>query len=928
MRRPNRRPRSVTAVLLVSSVGLLAAAPAARAVDHPAGGPTAERVAGPDRATAREGRSISIESPSGPLEPVSRIVSLDLPSLPGPSDGSPIGSIDAAPAPVLASYVAGPQPPDLVVGAGVPGDDDDQRSTPSIAVGDEQVIQVVGDRISILDRDGDDTPNSPNQLRFSQFFDLPDGWTGASPRVLWDAVRQRWLMTQVSWSCDGDGDGTANDPVGYVDLIISSNAYPLSDYELYGYYWDGLLPTEPRPGLSTDKLAIGSDLYQMQPTADCVADLEYVRTDLAIADWADLLANPAEDIVWSGWTFVDDDDYTVFSRAFAAVQAPTTSPVLQVLVTNVALATAYYAKFHGSAVANTVESGYSQDLGQAGIVAQLIDPPDPVQPGGTAITTELDRRVNEAIWRDDVLTWVANSGCAADGSTQRTCVRVTQIVTSGSVEAAPTLRQDLHVGSASASLFAGGVGQSQDGDLHIVYQRSSTSQYVNAYSNIQPVGSAMGTMRPPVQRQWNTSFIAWRGTWPASATIAQDPHDVGSVFASVQGFGDRVQTYTAQWTGIGTTYHAIKPVRVVDSRSGVGVPAGFVANTPRSFQVAGIDTIPANAVAITGNLTVTGQTAGGYVSLTSRPTATPGTSTLNMPVGDTRANNVTIPLSGTGRLSAVYKAGAGKSAQLLLDVTGYFVAGGGGAGYQTIAPARFLDTRSGVGLNGRFASGSPRRLDVAGLRGVPVDAVAVTANLTVVGQSAGGYVSVTPDQQAVPSSSTLNFPTGDVRANGLTAKLQGGDLWLVYKSKAGATTDLLLDITGYYVEGGAGLRFFPLVPGRIMDTRGSMWNQGGDALLSGFPRIVPTAEHLGVGAGAKAVTGNLTVVGQTAGGYVSATPSTQADPTTSTINFPVGDVRANGVTVPLNSGGSQWFVFKSGSGRRTNLILDVTGYFR
>ena len=51
------------------------------------------------------------------------------------------------------------------------------------------------------------------------------------------------------------------------------------------------------------------------------------------------------------------------------------------------------------------------------------------------------------------------------------------------------------------------------------------------------------------------------------------------------------------------------------------------------------------------------------------------------------------------------------------------------------------------------------------------------------------------------------------------------------------------------------------------------------------------------------------------------------DDTTSTINFPLGDTRANGVTVPL-AAGATWMVYKSSAGKTTHLILDVTGYFK
>jgi hypothetical protein len=65
-------------------------------------------------------------------------------------------------------------------------------------------------------------------------------------------------------------------------------------------------------------------------------------------------------------------------------------------------------------------------------------------------------------------------------------------------------------------------------------------------------------------------------------------------------------------------------------------------------------------------------------------------------------------------------------------------------------------------------------------------------------------------------------------------------------------------------------------------------------------------------------------------GYVSLAPSltTGTQPGTSTINFPVGDIRANGVTVPLSDSGTIDVMFWASSTTDTvNVLFDVTGYF-
>ena len=88
--------------------------------------------------------------------------------------------------------------------------------------------------------------------------------------------------------------------------------------------------------------------------------------------------------------------------------------------------------------------------------------------------------------------------------------------------------------------------------------------------------------------------------------------------------------------------------------------------------------MPSSASAVTGNLTVTGQTANGYLFLGPVPTNNPTSSTLNFPVGDDRANAVTVALGPSGTLSlTLVDPTAGQSAYGIFDVTGYFTPAAG-----------------------------------------------------------------------------------------------------------------------------------------------------------------------------------------------------------------------------------------------------------
>ena len=182
-----------------------------------------------------------------------------------------------------------------------------------------------------------------------------------------------------------------------------------------------------------------------------------------------------------------------------------------------------------------------------------------------------------------------------------------------------------------------------------------------------------------------------------------------------------------------------------------------------------------------------------------------------------------------------------------------------------------------------------------------------------------------------PTTSNLNFPVSDNRANGLFAPLDGsGALWIVYKSGvAGATTHVLLDVTGYFVPDLTGLRFVPLNPARVMDTRsGTVLSQLHNPFVAGTPRVLPVDGHWGVPVSTTAISGNLTVTGQTGSGFVSMSPDVPPPvPATSSVNFPLGDNRANGVVAPLNGSGDTYLVYIGATGKHTDLILDLSGYF-
>jgi hypothetical protein len=377
----------------------------------------------------------------------------------------------------------------------------------------------------------------------------------------------------------------------------------------------------------------------------------------------------------------------------------------------------------------------------------------------------------------------------------------------------------------------------------------------------------------------------------------------------------------------GATYHPLTPARILDTRTGTGLSGPFGSHEAHTFQVTGRGGVPSNATAVTGNLTVTAQTSNGYLFIGPNAMNDPTSSTLNFPVGDDRANGVTVALGAGGTLSVTFVAPApGPSTHVLFDVSGYFTTDASGATYVPLTPTRILDTRNGTGISGAFSSHVAHFLMVTGGI-VPVNAIAVTGNLTVTGQTSPGYLYIGPVPVNNPTSSTLNFPVGDDRANGVTVSINApGIVGITFVASTGAATaHVIFDVTGYFTPMPSGATFVSLNPTRILDTR------TGTGGLSG-----PFSSHVarpfsvsGVGViSANAMVGNLTVTGQTSNGYLYIGPAPLNNPTSSTLNFPVGDDRANGVVVALGAGGALGITFVAPNpGPTAYAIFDVTGYF-
>ncbi|MEU8522665.1 hypothetical protein [Streptomyces sp. NBC_01216] len=357
-------------------------------------------------------------------------------------------------------------------------------------------------------------------------------------------------------------------------------------------------------------------------------------------------------------------------------------------------------------------------------------------------------------------------------------------------------------------------------------------------------------------------------------------------------------------TTVPGTFAPLTPTRIMDTRTGLGVPRGKLgAGGWTRVKVTGTAGVPATTVtAVVLNVTATNPTASSFVSVYPGGTPRTSASNLNFAAGRTAANLVTVPVVN-GYVEFFNKNGA---VDLLADVAGYHTERWGGALYQPVTPKRLMDTRDGTGVpKAKVGPGRTVTLPVTepGVR-------AVVLNVTATAPTATGFVSVYPYGTARPTVSNLNFTAGRTVPNLVVVPVEDGKV--TFYNHAG-TVDLIADVSGYYKD--AGSRFTGMQPRRLMDTRDG----------TGVPKAKVGAGKtvtLEVGTKYTAVVLNVTATDPTAAGFVSVYPyGTQR--AASNLNFTAGQTVPNLVIVPVKDG-KVTFYNHTGT---VDLIADAAGYF-
>lgn len=239
----------------------------------------------------------------------------------------------------------------------------------------------------------------------------------------------------------------------------------------------------------------------------------------------------------------------------------------------------------------------------------------------------------------------------------------------------------------------------------------------------------------------------------------------------------------------------VAPERILDTRKAIGVATTtkVVGGTTLELQVTG-GTVPTGAGAATVNVTAASADGAGYLTVHPCTPDLPTSSNLNYEPGGAVANLVTTKLSANGRLCVFASA----TTHVVVDLAAWYGVDQP-AGLVELAPERFLDTRTaiGVGTTTKVPAGGFVTLQVAGRGQVPADADAVVMNVTAVAPEANGFVTAWPCDASMPTVSNLNYGPGETTPNLATVKLAANGTVCIYTV---ASAHLLADVAGYLTD--------------------------------------------------------------------------------------------------------------------------------
>jgi glucose/arabinose dehydrogenase/PKD repeat protein len=341
---------------------------------------------------------------------------------------------------------------------------------------------------------------------------------------------------------------------------------------------------------------------------------------------------------------------------------------------------------------------------------------------------------------------------------------------------------------------------------------------------------------------------------------------------------------------------------VATATDGNGLSATAHFNLPMDEHTVSLaSTIPGVPLAVNGfggPAPLTTKAITGSLNRVSVPTTFNGVPFVSWSDGDTNPTKTFTMPSADVSLTAIYASSSSPGA------------------FTPVAPYRLFDTRNGASTSGAgsLSAGAEMAVDVSTQPTMPPGATGVLVNVTATNPAAAGYVRAYPCG-TLPTNSTVNYDSGQTAANLAMVKLPANKR-VCFQSLV--PTDLVVDVAGWFSPPGpgAGSRYSPVDPTRVLDTR------TGTKLSPNQELPFSLAGHAGFPAGATAALLNVTVTDAEDAGYVKVYPCGE-EATISNVNYVAGQTVANLAAVKVAPGGQ--VCFKSFA--RADIVVDLAGWY-
>jgi len=347
-------------------------------------------------------------------------------------------------------------------------------------------------------------------------------------------------------------------------------------------------------------------------------------------------------------------------------------------------------------------------------------------------------------------------------------------------------------------------------------------------------------------------------------------------------------------------FSPLQPVRIADTR-----PSALVStDNPLIINLKGTFGLPnAGLGAVALNVTATGATQAGYVTVWPCADTKPLASSVNYTAGEDIPNTVIAIPDQYGKLCL----DSSTPVNLITDLSGWFMSGDE---FHTFTPQRAFDLRQ-TGLV--ITPSTPYAFQMTGNFGIPTTGVSsVVLNVTATGATAPGYITVWPCNQPQPYTSNLNYLAYQDIPNAVIATVDtNGQVCFASSSP----TFLIADISGWFAQGS---NLNVITPLRLFDTRPTKKVSQTPVYVLNLSTSSPVAQGA-----ATAVVLNVTAAGATKSGFATVWPCDQAQPPTSNLNFDANEDIPNLVITKVSATNTVCFNASS----PVNLISDLMGWF-